>query len=82
VCERLPLERFLYERSPLDKVALTRSGTGGYGLATALAAPLMEITAYSRHICDSVSNPLALILSLPKHAQDSSGQRFFQKVTK
>ena len=31
VCERLPLERFLYERFPLDKGALTRSGVGGTG---------------------------------------------------
>jgi len=31
VCERLPLERFLYERSPFDKVTLTRSVTRGTG---------------------------------------------------
>jgi len=43
VCERLPLERFLYERSPLDKVALKRSGIGVLA-AKDLAAPLMEIT--------------------------------------
>ena len=56
------LERFLYERSPLDKVALTRAELGVQA-ATALATPLMEITAHSRHLCDSVSNPPALLLS-------------------
>jgi len=61
VCERLPLEKFLCERSPLDNVALPRGVGLGIRAATALAAPLMKITA-ANYLTESLDTKIGLLL--------------------